>query len=174
MPGSPRRVIINDTVVMSDVVVEPIDPASEEAIGWSAALWAEVQHRYDFVAPDPYDPARFATPGSAFWVARIGDSGAGSIALARSAQSTLAELDVMYVAARHRRLGVASALLTTLLDHARRTGARLIQLRAGSPQPEALAFYRHAGFVPTEPFGRWRDDPTALCLALVLPETDLP
>ena len=88
--------IINDTVVMSDVVVESIDPASEEAIAWSSALWAEVQHRYDFVAPDPYEPARFATPGSAFWVARIGDSEAGSIALARSAQSTVAELDEYY------------------------------------------------------------------------------
>ena len=58
--------IINDTVVMSDVVVEPIDPASEEAIAWSAALWAEIQRRYDFVAPDPYDATSFTTPGSAF------------------------------------------------------------------------------------------------------------
>ena len=89
---------------------------------------------------------------------------AGSIALARSAGSTTAELDVLYVAPDHRRRGVASALLTTLLDHAQRTGVRLIRLRAGSPQPEALAFYRDAGFVPTEPFGRWVEDPTRALL----------
>jgi len=164
-------VIINDTVVMSDVVVEPIDPASEEAIAWSAALRAEIQRRYDFVAHDPYDAASITTPGSAFWVARIEGSGAGSIALARSAGSTTAELDVLYVAPDHRRRGVASALLTTLLDHAQRTGVHLIRLRAGSPQPEALAFYGDAGFVPTQPFGRWLEDPTAVCFALELPAT---
>ena len=119
----------------------------------------------------PVRRASFTTPGSAFWVARIEGSGAGSIALARSAGSTTAELDVLYVAPDHRRRGVASSLLTTLLDHAQRTGVRLIRLRAGSPQPEALAFYRDAGFVPTEPFGRWVEDPTAVCFALELPAT---
>ena len=145
---------------MSAIIIESIDPTGAEAIAWSAALWGEIQRRYDFVAPDPYDAASFTTPGSAFWVARIEGSGAGSIALARSAGSTTAELDVLYVAPDHRRRGVASALLTTLLDHAQRTGVHLIRLRAGSPQPEALAFYRDAGFVPTRalrPLGRGSD-----------------
>ena len=109
------------------------------------------------VQPSGWHASRAAAPAASPWRDRLG--------------STTAELDVLYVAPDHRRRGVASALLTTLLDHAQRTGVRLIRLRAGSPQPEALAFYRDAGFVPTQPFGRWLEDPTAVCFALELPAT---
>ena len=65
---------------MPDIAIESIDPTGAEAVAWSAALWGEIQRRYHFVAPDPYDATSFTTPGSAFWVARIEGQAAGSIA----------------------------------------------------------------------------------------------
>jgi len=69
----------------------------------------------------------------------------------------------MYVAPRHRRTGVAQALLVALEEHARSAGISVLRLRAGQPQPEALAFYAAAGFTPIPAFGRWTDDDTARC-----------
>jgi GNAT superfamily N-acetyltransferase len=69
----------------------------------------------------------------------------------------------MYVAPDHRRAGVAQALLAALEEHARAAGVTVLRLRAGEPQPEALRFYRAAGFTPIGPFGRWVGDDTARC-----------
>ena len=137
---------------MPDIAIESIDPTGAEAVAWSAALWGEIQRRYDFVAA-----SRAAAPAASTW---------RDLLAARQPSSTSCT--------SRRTTGVAASpqrCLTTLLDHAQRTGVHLIRLRAGSPQPEALAFYRDAGFVPTEPFGRWVEDPTAVCFALELPAT---
>jgi putative acetyltransferase len=128
----------------------------------AAALWGEIQQRYGFTAPDPFDPAAFAGPVGGFWVATSDGQAVGSIALT-PLDAPAAELDVMYVAPGHRRAGVASALLNALEDHARSAGVDVIRLRAGEPQPEALRFYTAAGFVPIEPFGKWVGDDTAHC-----------
>lgn len=139
-----------------------VDPTGEAALRMSAALWAEIQTRYGFVAPDPYDPVSVAGPRGGFWVAVDDGEPVGSVALA-PLEDGQAELDIMYVAATHRRRGVARDLLAALETHARSVGVSEIVLRAGDPQPEALAFYREAGFSPTERFGRWVEDDTAVC-----------
>jgi putative acetyltransferase len=144
-------------------VVAACDPASIEAQAMSDALWAEIQRRYRFTAPNPFDPADFAGPIGGFWVARVDGMPVGSIALT-PLESPAAELDVVYVAPDHRRGGVAQALLAALEEHARTAGITVLRLRAGEPQPEALRFYRAAGFAPIEPFGRWVGDDTARCL----------
>ncbi|WP_275092271.1 hypothetical protein [Leptospira bandrabouensis] len=36
-------------------------------------------------------------------------------------------------------------------------------LRAGAPQPEALALYKNFGFKEIPAFGKWVSDPTAIC-----------
>lgn len=69
----------------------------------------------------------------------------------------------MYVTPTRRRSGIADALLAEVEAHARKSGTTQIVLRAGAPQPEALAFYRSAGFTPIERFGRWTQDQTAAC-----------
>jgi GNAT superfamily N-acetyltransferase len=128
----------------------------------SDALWEEVQRRYGFTAPNPFDPADFAGPIGAFWVAIDEDDPIGSIAIS-PLEPPAAELDVMYVAPEHRGRGVAQALLAALEGHARAAGVAVLRLRAGEPQPEALRFYRAAGFTPIEPFGKWVGDDTARC-----------
>jgi GNAT superfamily N-acetyltransferase len=144
------------------VDVAACDPASAEALAMSDALWDEIQRRYEFAAPSPFDPADFAGPIGGFWVATVDGRPVGSVALT-PLEPPAAELDVMYVAPEHRRAGVARALLAAVEDHARTAGVAVLRLRAGEPQPEALRFYRAAGFTPIEPFGKWVGDDTARC-----------
>lgn len=149
------------------IAIRMIDPAATVARQMSEALWAEIQARYGFCAPDPFDPCMFGSARGGFWVAFDDGVPVGSVALAPLGQSR-AELDMMYVASTHRRMGIADALLRALEARARSVGTAEIMLRAGDPQPEALAFYRAAGFVEAERFGRWLHDDTALCFRKVL------
>lgn len=134
----------------------------------SDALWEEIQRRYGFAAPNPFEPGEFAEPGGGFWVAVDSEGkSVGSIALS-PLDPPAAELDVMYVAPEYRRAGVAKLLLAALESHARSAGVGVLRLRAGEPQPEALRFYTAAGFVPIPPFGKWASDDTARCFEKVL------
>lgn len=133
----------------------------------SEALWDEIQRRYGFEAPNPFDPAAFEGSVGGFWVATDDGRAVGSVGLA-PLSSRAGELDVMYVAPSHRRSGVARALLAVLEEHARTVGISVIRLRAGEPQPEALRFYAAAGFTPIPPFGRWVGDDTARCFEKTL------
>lgn len=147
-----------------ELQIAPTDPHSAEARRLAAALWSEIQRRYRFTAPDPFDPEAFTGPRAGFWIASQGGTAVGSVALS-VLDDERAELDVMYVAEAHRRAGVARALLTTAEGHARTTGSTHILLRCGEPQPEAMEFYRAAGYLPIDRFGVWVDDETARCLA---------
>lgn len=147
-----------------ELQIAPADPYSPAARQMAAALWSEIQHRYGFTAPDPFKPEAFTAPRGGFWLATQGGPPVGSVALS-PLDDKRAELDVMYVAESHRRAGVARALLTTAEDHARATGSTHILLRCGEPQPEAMDFYRSAGYLPIDRFGVWIDDETARCLA---------
>lgn len=149
------------------VDVRPADPDGPPARRMRQALWAEIQARYRFCSADPFDPGLVEVAGGGFWIAVADGDAVGSIALLPFEDAT-AELDVMYVSPRHRRTGIADALLRTLEDHARSTATTEILLRAGAPQPEAIAFYHAAGFEPVERFGRWTRDDTAMCFRKAL------
>ncbi|MGH2394300.1 MAG: GNAT family N-acetyltransferase, partial [Candidatus Limnocylindria bacterium] len=82
------------------------DPSSPHGQAMSEALWEEVQRRYGFTAPNPFEPGEFAGPVGGFWVAVDSErKPVGSIAITPLDPAT-AELDVMYVAPDHRRAGV--------------------------------------------------------------------
>jgi GNAT superfamily N-acetyltransferase len=147
--------------------IAPCDPSSPPARAMGAALWGEIQRRYGFDAPDPFDPSDFTGPVGGFWVATAGGTAVGSVAVTPLAGDA-AELDVMYVDPAHRKAGVAQALLAAVVDHVRSAGITVIRLRAGEPQPEALRFYTAAGFTPIEPFGKWIGDDSARCFELRL------
>jgi GNAT superfamily N-acetyltransferase len=150
-------------MIEPEVTIARCDPASADAVAMGAALWEEIERRYAFAAPNPFDPSAFVGPVGGFWLATSAGHPIGSIALA-PLDAEAAELDAMYVAPPARGRGVASALLAALEAHAARVGISVLRLRAGDPQPEALAFYRAAGFTPIPPFGKWVGDETARCL----------
>lgn len=57
-----------------------------------------------------------------------------------------AMLVMVYVRAGERGRGTAKALLQAMLDHARTTGVRQIELLASAENDAALGFYRREGF----------------------------
>ena len=116
----------------------------------SDALWDEIQQRYGFTAPNPFERGDFAGPVGGFWVAV--DSArkpVGSVAVT-PLDPAAAELDVMYEAPEHRRAGVARLLLAALESHCRSARVGVLRLRAGEPQPEALRFL-HGGRIRSDP-----------------------
>lgn len=70
----------------------------------------------------------------------------------RLLDSATAELKQMHVARAARRRGVATALLRALEAEASGLGASRVVLETGDRQPEAVAFYESAGYLPSEPY----------------------
>ena len=75
-----------------------------------------------------------------------------------------AELKRMYVRPAERGRGLAEAILRRLLDHAAERGIAVVRLETGVRQHAAIQFYERSGFVPTAPFGSYREDPESLYL----------
>ncbi len=149
--------------MMTKVSISPADPASPAAHSMMTALWEEIQTRYDFKAPMPFTADVFTGPRSGFWLAFVNDEPVGSIAISPLNDQD-AELDMMYVAPSARGTGIAHELLMQLETFAREKNFKLIKLRTGAPQPEALRFYDKEGFSSTPVYGKWIGDDTAQCL----------
>jgi putative acetyltransferase len=71
------------------------------------------------------------------------------------------EIKSMRTSARHRKKGVATALLTHILEEARWRGYKRLSLETGSNEAFAPArrLYAAFGFTPCEPFADYRPDP---------------
>ena len=99
-------------------------------------------------------------PDVSFWSAYDGDELVGCGAIKRL-DASHAEVKSMRTARSRRGGGIASALLTQLLDEARRMGFRRVSLETGSAEffAPARGLYRKFGFDYCEPFGDYRLDP---------------
>lgn len=62
------------------------------------------------------------------------------------------EVKRLFIGARHRRLGLASAVLAGLEDAARERGTTEVFLQTGNRQPEAIALYERQGWERVEVF----------------------
>lgn len=135
-------------------------------------LVAEVQQEFvlRYGGPDrtPMDPAHFAPPRGGFFLAQSDDAAPVGMGgwrfrpdVAALGRSRAAEVKRMYVVPAARGQGWARRLLARLEDSAREAGADVLVLETGTAQPEAIALYESSGFVPVEPFGFYRDSPTA-------------
>ena len=104
-------------------------------------------------------------PGMTVWTAWDGDALAGMVAL-----SDAGELKSMRTHPDHLRRGVAAALLTHALGHARARGLERVVLETGTGPAfgPAVAFYRRSGFVDRGPFGAYAAGPDNQFLELVL------
>lgn len=78
------------------------------------------------------------------------------------------ELKRMFVRAPHRRRGYARHVLAALEVEARLAGAQVVVLETGTEQPEAMALYGSAGYVPVTVFGPYADSPLSRAYAKVL------
>jgi putative acetyltransferase len=146
----------------SEVYIVSREPVSAPARAMLDALWDEIQHRYEFTAPNAILPGDFTGPGAGFWVAFSGETPVGSVAI-KPLPKGASELDAMYVAPNFRETGVSARLLGVVEGYARSQGYTAIRLRAGEPQPEAVRFYEKMGYYRIPCFDKWVDDETAWC-----------
>lgn len=139
-----------------------------------AAQRMEVE-RYGSADRTPVDPADFTPPRGYFVVGYLDGRAvaSGGWRARRSGEDPGlrdgdAEVKRMYVADGHRRRGFARAVLADLERSAAAAGCRRMVLETGTRQPEAVALYVGAGYVPAPRFGIYRDDPLSLCFAMSL------
>ncbi|XDD45907.1 GNAT family N-acetyltransferase [Leptospira sp. WS39.C2] len=127
-------------------------------------LWIEIQNRYGFQAPNPMDFSDFLPPKGRFFIAEEAPSNEvmGSVAYTKYSD-TQCELDAVFVFPKFRNKKIATLLLVALEKQSLLDGYSSMILRAGSPQPEALALYKNFGFYEIPTFGKWTSDPTAIC-----------
>lgn len=137
-----------------------------EAILRSLPLWFGIEKALLVYVADSAKKPTFA--------AEVGDSLAGFMTLTRHFPESW-EVHCIAVAARHRNVGIGSALLAHAELFARGQGARFMQVKTvahASPSPEyaeTRKFYEARGFTPLEIFPElWNPRNPALQLVKLL------
>lgn len=115
------------------------------------------------------DVDAFSAPGIAFWTVRDEELLLGCGALKELAPKQ-GEIKSMRTASDARKRGVATLMLTHLLDVARSRGYERVSLETGSDDffAPARQLYRSHGFVECPPFADYRPDPHSVFMTLHL------
>ncbi len=118
----------------------------------------------------PVDVDDFSAPNGAFFVG-YADGLATAIGGWRFYRGVVdipaahpAEIKRMWVDPRARRRGLGRALLARIESTALAAGADALVLETGSPQRDAIAMYRAAGYATVPRFGHYVDAPDAVHL----------
>jgi len=137
------RVTLVRTAVPADV--QAVSRLEDECLGQDA--WSEGLVR---------EGIQGALPTVVYLVAEVEDAVVGHAVV--SAAGDIAELQRIAVTAAHRRAGVASALLTEVLEVAGRTAADRLLLEVREDNKAALAFYARSGFTEIDRRPRYYAD----------------
>lgn len=141
-------------------------------------LIAQVQDEYAvrYGGPDetPLDPLMFEPPAGSFFVGYLDGVAVATGAWRRSGveafgSTSTVEVKRMYVAPAARRRGLGRLMLARLEESAADHGADAVVLETGLRQPEAIALYESAGYVPVPAFGYYQDAPLSRCYGRRLP-----
>jgi len=144
------------------LVFTEVDPATPEATGLMAELDRDLGARYPGFPIHGIDAANFRAAGGVFLVGRLADSGVACGAL-RPMEAGAVEVKRMYVRDAHRGHGYGRAMLAALEKIATERGYRIIRLETGGRQPEAIALYQSAGYLPIPCYGDHATDPLSRC-----------
>ena len=145
----------------------PVTDAAAQAL--IAEVQAEYVRRYGGPDDTPLEPGVFDPPRGAFFVGHLGDV---PVAMGgwrmrpdvpRLGGRLSAEIKRMYVAPPGRRMGLGRAVLAHLERTAAEAGADTMVLETGTAQPEAIALYESADYVPVEKFGHYAWSPKSRC-----------
>lgn len=134
------------------------------------------EHLLDMFATSPADSVHaldhtaLSGPDIRFWIAREGPALLGCAAL-KPVPHNAGEIKSMRTATAARGRGVASLLLTHLVDVARQAQLDGIYLETGTQEYFAPArrLYRRHGFIECPPFANYRPDPNSVFMHLALP-----
>ncbi|WP_253943877.1 GNAT family N-acetyltransferase [Nocardioides marmotae] len=150
-----------------------VDYGHPDALALIEQVQEEYVARYGGRDESPIDPEMFAPPTGSFFVGYVGDLPVATGAWRRSSVAALgatvtAEVKRMYVVPAAQRRGHARRMLAHLERTAAEAGFEALVLETGVRQPEAMALYESAGYVPVPGFGYYRDSPISRCYAKLL------
>jgi GNAT superfamily N-acetyltransferase len=151
--------------------IEPLPITHPDAALLVEEVQEEYVERYGGRDETPIDPTYFAAPNGAFFVGYLDGRPVATGAWRRRTDVTVegttlaAEIKRMYVARPARGRGLARTMLAHLEDTARESGAEVMVLETGLRQPEAIALYESAGYLPIAGFGFYKDAPLSRCMA---------
>jgi putative acetyltransferase len=146
------------------VVVAPADPHSPDVAAALTALTAELaEGGYSAEQTFGYSVADLVERGVHLVAARVGGELAGVGGVEVQADG-FAELKRFWVDPRRRGSGVADAVMTALLEYARRHGVTTVRLETGDKQAAAIRFYTRLGFEPVDRFPPYEASETSVCL----------
>ncbi len=117
------------------------------------------------------DPDALAQASITFWSARDAASGVLlGIGALKQHDASMGEVKSMRTAPEARGRGVASAVLTTIIEECRARGLTELKLETGTEDyfAPARALYVKGGFASTGPFADYTDDPNSAYFALTL------
>jgi GNAT superfamily N-acetyltransferase len=132
-----------------------------------ADVQAEYVRRYGGPDVAVVDPDEFSPPNGLFLVGLLDGDPVATGGWRRLGEGCGedqgdAEIKRMYVAARARRRGLARRVLAELERTAAEAGVTRLILNTGPEQPEAVALYQDAGYLPVAGFGHYACHPHAL------------
>jgi GNAT superfamily N-acetyltransferase len=153
--------------IQSSLQIQSVDPADPEAAALIAALDRELLHRYPDLEIHGIDADGFVARGGLFLIGRI-EGQAVACGAIRPVDRDMAEVKRMFVRPEHRGRGLARALLAGLEAAARLRGYRAMRLETGEGQPEAIALYQRAGYLPIPRYGEFIEDPRSRCFEKTL------
>jgi putative acetyltransferase len=115
------------------------------------------------------DVDAFSAPGIVFWTVRDGQMLLGCGAL-KELSPKEGEIKSMRTASSARRRGVATSMLSHLLEVARSRGYERVSLETGSDEffAPARRLYRSYGFIECPPFADYRPDPHSVFMTMLL------
>ena len=160
----------NDFARKGDIVIalEPFE--ASDAVALRAELADELNRRYRGDSEPGAKPTSSDSP--VFLIARDQSGRALGCGGLRALGAAEAEIKRMFVRPEARGLGLGRRLLDALEEHAHLRGWRCLRLETGEAQPEAIALYRRAGYVPIPCFGAYAHTPRSRCFERHLPPRD--
>ena len=137
------------------------------------AVQEEYVARYGGRDESPVDPRDFEDPLGRFFVGYLDGVPVATGAWRRSSVRALgvevtAEVKRMYVVPAAQRRGLARQMLAHLESTAATAGIEALVLETGIAQPEAIALYESAGYVPIPGFGYYSGSELSRCFGRVL------
>ena len=137
-------------------------PDSAEAVQLIAELDAYLNALpYTADSRHAFSVDKLVREGVAFFVMRYEDkpAGCGGIKLFGTEYG---EVKRMFVRPVYRGLGLGTAILDRLAQHARERQVKLLRLETGIYQTEAIGLYERYGFERRLPFGEYQDNPLTI------------
>jgi putative acetyltransferase len=137
-----------------------------------ALLEEHLRNMYELSPPESVhalDLSRLRSPDITFWSVWDGATLVGCGAL-KEMSATEGEIKSMRTPKALRRRGAGRAVLTHIINEAKRRGYRRLSLETGSQDGfiPARKLYESFGFTYCEPFGDYEPDPNSLFMTLEL------